>query len=124
MILLAGLGITHTTTKIQSSITKYSMPSNNGIALIVINYCPNPLHCAKSRIKEFELCLVGTTFTPFHGNGVGKIIEKPLDENLEAFSYFYLNRNHAFTEYNIIKNPYWNHNIITFSSRWKMSIHY
>ena len=30
--------------------------------------------------------LVGTTFTPIHGNGMGKIIEKPLDGNLEAFS--------------------------------------
>ncbi len=29
--------------------------------------------------------LVGTTFKPIHGNGMGKIVKKPLDENLKAF---------------------------------------
>lgn len=29
--------------------------------------------------------LVGTTFKPIHGYGMGKIIGKPLDEDLEAF---------------------------------------
>jgi hypothetical protein len=36
-----------------------------------------------------EIGVFETTIKPIYGNGMGRLLERPLDENLEAFLFFY-----------------------------------